>query len=363
MSEEEPNIEEKRNVIVGAHPEDCSCGEEYCYSSQRDLLSSSRNLNKVLKSAPRFLSCALSCPLFDSHCHLNLSRLFEISAEVVQQCLSENVQWMSVCGVLPGEDWLRVQQLSVDYPSVVIPNYGIHPWYIEKYEGDNHKGPENGWIEQLEWLLQENPLAGVGECGLHKDLKKKEITEEEETSSSRFITMDKQIQYLRHHIRLACKYHRPLSIHCVTGCWSALFATLKEQLDSLSQDNQCCKSIILHSCHSMSVDTFKQFQKYFNNNENNSDGNRLFYSFAATAFSQKSALKLLKEIPLDYILLESDSPDQLPREFYDQNIQFNTPLIVKYSCFELCKLLNLDNPNVIAETSVRNAKKAFGVCS
>ena len=96
-----------------------------------------------------------------------------------------------VCVSSRPSDWKQVASLSEQFPSVIIPAFGLHPWYISEAEGC--------WLTDLENLLRQYPQALVGECGLdgfHPD-------------------MSRQKEIFAHHISLARKYSRPLIVHAV----------------------------------------------------------------------------------------------------------------------------------------------------
>ena len=50
-------------------------------------------------------------PLFDAHCHLNLSPLFETAEDAVRNARERGLVGASVCSVAPGSDWKRVESL------------------------------------------------------------------------------------------------------------------------------------------------------------------------------------------------------------------------------------------------------------
>lgn len=334
------------------HPFDCSCGKEYCQPSSSSS-SPSRTLYEVLQQQPEFIN--ITNPLFDAHCHLQLPPIYDTVHDEIAVCLRENITQISVCGTCPAEDWIRINHLAADYPTSIYPNYGLHPWWIEKFEAA--EGEDSiSWIDQLRLELEQNPLAGVGECGLDKNLKKQ-------------VSLEKQISYLVPHIRLACQYQRPLILHCVSGGWGNLYQTLLKTLKEekeLHPSNQI-KSIILHSCQSLPVDMLPMFhdlsKRYINNN--------LFYSFSgnsllvpderkASTSSYQKTIKLLTSLPKESILIESDSPDQLPIFARDQEVLHNTPLIIKLACVELAKLFNTTTEESALLTSC-NARRAFGL--
>jgi Tat protein secretion system quality control protein TatD with DNase activity len=79
----------------------------------------------------------------------------------------------------------------------------------------------NSWYSQLEDYLCRIPHAGVGECGIDKNVLKKQQLSESYTGVP-VVTMEDQIDILKRHIDLAVKYQRVLTLHCVSGCWGQL---------------------------------------------------------------------------------------------------------------------------------------------
>jgi len=71
--------------------------------------------------------------LVDSHCHLQLDPLGAFSKSAIKLALEMGVGRIVVCGTEPGEDWRRLLALHQAHPEVVVPNFGLHPWWIKKY--------------------------------------------------------------------------------------------------------------------------------------------------------------------------------------------------------------------------------------
>lgn len=89
------------------------------------------------------------------------------------------------------EDWSCVAELATQFPQMIIPAFGLHPWYVET--------AEKGWQGRLKEYLQKFPQALIGECGLD-GLKP---------------NMDEQQQIFTEQIKIAKGYKRPLIIHAV----------------------------------------------------------------------------------------------------------------------------------------------------
>ena len=221
-------------------------------------------------------------PLYDSHCHLQLDPIFENREEVLKNASAVGVSVMAVCGVCPGEDWERVLTLVRQYPDRIIANYGLHPWWIRKHitSGDNVSSGD--WNYKLEELLLQNLKAGVGECGLDKNI----------TSTT---PLEEQESILLRHIQLARQYQRPLTIHCV-GYRAKLLEILKREYQLSTKKNRSERDrnppLILHSCNSMPVDMVAQYCKI---------NAPVYFSLSGGASADKT-IKLLQSIPRDVLL-------------------------------------------------------------
>jgi TatD DNase family protein len=218
----------------------------------------------------------------DSHCHLQLSPLFEVADDAISNCIKSDVTKITVCGTSPGNDWQRIMQLYERYPTLIIPNFGLHPWWIEKHLHDE-------WEKDLTVAIQNFPLSGVGECGLDKMIKKK-------------VSMDMQEIVLRKHFKIALSHKRTLTLHCVSS-WGRLYDVIVSELAMHGIENLNVH-LILHSCNKMPQDMIPMFLRV---------QAHIFFSFSGGNLSE-DVLRMAKIIPLDRLLIETDSPDQLPRE-------------------------------------------------
>ncbi len=179
----------------------------------------------------------------DAHCHLLKETEFQ-DARLV------GVEKILVNTTRP-EEWEKVEALSD-----VIPSIGVHPWYIKEAVGD--------WAEKMEKKLAENPLLQVGEIGLDK-LKS---------------DFNKQKQIFLTQLKLAQKYNRVASIHCVKA-WGEMMPLLRP----------------------FKKDTRMLFHGF--------TGDKIVVGFLADSDSYFSVHsdKKIPLIPTDKLLIESDAPD------------------------------------------------------
>ncbi|CAH8380991.1 unnamed protein product [Eruca vesicaria subsp. sativa] len=211
--------------------------------------------------------------LFDAHCHLQDPRIISKAPQLISSAVASGVSSFAVNGVSE-KDWNLVKEMGVKYPSVV-PCFGIHPWYVAE------RSPH--WFETLKSLFETTPSAAVGEIGLDKGSKGREID------------FSDQVGVFRQQLELAKELNKPASIHCVRA-----FGDLLEITKSVGPFPA---GVILHS-YLGSAEMVPEFAKL---------GAYFSFSGFLMSMSEKKAKKMLKAVPSDRILLETDSPDALPK--------------------------------------------------
>jgi TatD DNase family protein len=262
---------------------------------------------------------------------------------------------MGVCGTAPGADWEAVRALHEAHGHAVVPSFGLHPWWIAGYlQQASLKQYDEQWTVELETLLRRYPAAHVGECGLDKAVLKDGVS------------YALQEEVMRRHMQLAGRYGRALTVHCVAGCWDRLLALLKaEQLgvdryvkeaakkgsqDALEGTSSMPTAIILHSCNTLPKDMMCRFM----------DVRNVYFSISGGGRAGQSAktLALASAVPSDRLLLETDSPDQLPAALRGFGLQYNEPALLRHHCGILAAELG-EPPAQLAKRTSDNAARAY----
>lgn len=269
--------------------------------------------------------------LFDSHCHLQDPRIFEKAPNVIKIALDNGVVNFAVNGTSEN-DWHLVKKMGDSYPSI-IPNFGLHPWFV------NERNPN--WFETLKKCFENTPSAAVGEIGLDKGSKGREID------------FNVQVEVFRKQLELAKELRKPASVHCVRA-----FENLLEIMKSVGPFPD---GVILHSFLGSAevVPHLVRLGAYFS------------FSGFLMYLKESKAIKMLKSIPIDRILLETDSPDAFPRSGDSDllvvpmggdnssskksiNHPANIHVILKY----VASMLEIKEEE-LAEISFRNAMRLF----
>ncbi len=162
-------------------------------------------------------------------------------------------------------DWAEGEAVALRYPEVV-PFFGLHPWYSSEKSPDFEK--------TLTGYLEKYPKAGVGEIGLDK-LKPWEGQED----------------LFQEQLEIAASYRRVVSLHSVKASEEVLAALLVYK-DRLA-------GIILHAFTGPIhlLPKFAEIGAYFSISP---------FLFKKNPDMQK---QILKAIPDDRLLIETDAPD------------------------------------------------------
>nr|GEY49025.1 uncharacterized metal-dependent hydrolase YabD-like [Tanacetum cinerariifolium] len=209
--------------------------------------------------------------LFDAHCHLQDPRVIDIAPKLIKTALQKGVLHFVVNGIFEN-DWHLVKELSDNYPSV-IPSFGLHPWFITDRTSN--------WLSSLKEFLNANPSAAVGEIGLDK----------RPLASTDY---NEQIEFFRPQLQLAKDLKRPVSMHCVDA--------FDDLLDIMKSIGPFPEGLILHS-YIGSAEMVPEFAKL---------GAYFSFSGHLMPMEEAKAKEMLKAVPSDRILLETDSPDAFP---------------------------------------------------
>lgn len=286
--------------------------------------------------------------LTDTHAHLFWDSFKEDLNEVLDRAIKANISIIFNVGtdVDTSEETLnQLDTLTTHFKENEIVFYstvGIHPHDAFKY--DNPQKLEAA-IQKLEQIYQKNPkkVIGIGECGLdfffsnNPDFVPNNLT----------IEQLKQLQFnlFQAQINLAKKLDLPLIVHVRDDrsknpqnveCWS-------KALDMVSGYKG-----ILH-CYSGLEEVTKRLET--------SDFSDFLISFAAPITYPKNDYlrKVAKDLPLNKICLETDSPFLPPQSDRGKR---NEPQTVKEIATLIAELKEISLEKV-ATTTTQNIKTLF----
>lgn len=271
--------------------------------------------------------------LFDSHCHFDFSDFNTDRAAVWQRCKTRGITGLLMPGVSP-EQWPNLAEICTHFPDFVYAA-GIHPHWLEHqkwYPKNTQALLVNQTLRHIETILcvemtraQQKGVSkcvAVGECGLDKLIA---------------TPLSLQRQILEVHIDLANQLHKPLIIHSVK--------THNELLSCFKQNPPRYGGVI--HAFSGSLETARQFL---------ARGFLLGVGGTITYERAQKTRHALRNISLEYLLLETDAPDMpLSGQQGDRNSPEYLPRIAQ--CLADLQGIGIDQ---VAEATYQNARRLFG---
>ena len=211
----------------------------------------------------------------DAHNHLQDIRFDGMRAEIIETMRQVGITRCVVNGTCPS-DWGMVAELATEYPDLIIPSFGLHPWHLTEIKTT----PD--WLDQLQHLIDTTPNACIGECGLDRGIVNYDIEQQTEVFTSQ--------------LQLAATRNLPLSIHCVRA-WGLLIGLLEST--PLPE-----RGFLLHS-YGGSTELIPRLVKL---------GAYFSFSGAILHPHKQKARNTFAKVPANRLLIETDAPDMLPPE-------------------------------------------------
>lgn len=251
----------------------------------------------------------------DTHVHLNNKDLYSKIDKVIEEAFNEGVNKFFVVGYDYETSKMAIKIAEeYDFCYAII---GYHPTEIKDYSDVEYK-----WLEDN---LTHPKVIAIGECGydFHWDTTTKEEQEEA------FI---KQIE-------LAKKYSLPLSIHCRDA--------IQLTYDTLKKYHAEKVGGVMHS-YSGSKEMANEFIKL---------GFVLGISGPVTFKNGKTMKEVVDNIPLEYLVTETDSPYLTPHPYRGHE---NGPKYIPLIINEISNIKGISINEVEIQIE-KNVKRLFGV--
>lgn len=249
----------------------------------------------------------------DTHTHLNSNNLYKKLEQVLLEANNEQVKLF----IVPGYDFETSKialQLAHKYPFIYAA-IGYHPTEIKGYEEQEYK-----WLEDN---VNDEKVVAIGEVGY--DFHWNTTTKEEQTEA------------FYRQIEIAKKANKPLIIHSRDA--------IQLTLDALKDTKASTVGGVMHA-YSGSLEMAPLFIK---------ENFYLGIGGPVTFKNAKEIKNVVKEISMEYLLSETDSPYLTPHPYRGtENSPKYIPLIVN----EIAKIKGMEIKEV-EEILLCNAKRLF----
>ena len=249
--------------------------------------------------------------MIDTHCHV-LKEEMANYIDIIEECNSKDIS-MIINGY-NNESNKEIIELSNKYNNV-YPAIGLNYDQIDKFTDKD--------LEDLEELLKNNKVVAIGEIGLDYYWTKD--------------NSEKQIYFFKKQLELAKKYDLPIIVHSRKAS--------QEVFDIIKESG--VRKGSMH-CFAGSVEMAKEFIKL---------GFYIGLDGPITYENNVKGVELVKEIPLEKLLIETDSPYLTPEPNRGKQ---NSPLNLIYIVNKIADIKGISTEEVIDKTTV-NAKELFNL--
>ena len=210
----------------------------------------------------------------DSHCHLDFPEFQSRLPEVLANMKSANVSH-ALCVSVDIPDFPKVLKLAQDHPNLYA-SVGVHPDYEDT--------PEPSIEFLVETAKNHSKIIAIGETGL----------DYYRMGDRSYESLEWQRERFRIHIRAALQAKKPLIIHTRSASKDTIRILKEEGADRIGG--------VMH-CFTESLDVARQAMDM---------GFYISFSGIVTFKSAKDLQETCRQVPLDRLLIETDSPYLAP---------------------------------------------------
>ena len=251
--------------------------------------------------------------LVDSHCHLDAAA-FDIDRDaVIARAQAAGVR-LQVVPAVTAASWPKLRAVCQQAPGL-YPAYGLHPMFLREHRREH-------LLQLRDWIERERPCA-IGECGLDFFVEG--------------LDADAQQAFFMGQLQLAREYQLPLIVHARRAV-DAVIAAIR-RVGGLRG--------VVHS-FSGSPEQAAQLHK---------QGFLLGLGGPLTYERAQRLQRLVREMPLQQLLLETDAPDQPDAGVRGQR---NEPARLATIARHVAALRGME-VDALAQATTENARRLFAL--
>ncbi|MBI2635256.1 MAG: TatD family hydrolase [Parcubacteria group bacterium] len=283
--------------------------------------------------------------LFDSHCHLHLPQYDDDREEMIGRLKEAGIKAISVGTDL--EESKKAIELTKKYPDLLWASIGLHP---------NDNLEENFDIGKYRELAKDQSVVAIGECGLDYAFFARERNErfQKRASAEAFgkgglsqtRTKSQQKDIFIKQIELAKELNKPIILHCRPSAGSQ--DAYEDAIDILNSYFTIPDSSGNGVAHFF-VGSKETAEKFIDLG--------FYISFAGPITFADEYKEAVEYVPLDKILIETDSPFAAPAPHRGKR---NEPAYVEFVARKIAEWKGLSFDKVATQTH-NNAKALFKI--
>ncbi|WP_299523418.1 TatD family hydrolase [uncultured Methanobrevibacter sp.] len=253
--------------------------------------------------------------MIDTHCHIDFEDYDKDRLEVIKR--AQNVLDAVIDSGTSLEGNQKVLELSKENKGFIYPTFGFHPVTSQECSKEELHSAQKHLIDNIK------DIVAIGEVGMDFFFVK------DKTLRAR------QKEIFTSFIEIANEYKVPLLMH-VRDCEKKALNIVNEYED--------LPYVVFH-CFSGSLKTAKRIMQHDN----------YYMSFSTMVCYSQRHQDLIKNIPLDNVLTETDSPYlAMTKE------ERNEPSNIVNACKKIAEIKEIDL-NTVDKITTNNAKKVFNI--
>ena len=248
--------------------------------------------------------------MIDCHTHLEQKNYDSDRDEVIKHCVNTGLKAIITCCTHPND--IDVTKRMLDkYPNFIFATASIHPEYIAETSDE--------WLRNILDFLKDSRVVGIGETGLDfKAAETEDLRKMQEELFEKFIDVAEESK-------------RPLVVHAR--------GAFKEAIDVL--ESKGAKKVVMHFFSSR-----EQLKRVIDND--------WYITVNTTVYRSKTMKKIVRDVPIERILLETDAP------WLDLEGRRNEPIAIKGFAEKIAEVKKCSFSDVW-DTCGKNAAEFFGL--
>lgn len=271
--------------------------------------------------------------MIDTHAHIQFKIFDQNRDQVIEEAKKIGIEKIIAVGTNL-ETSKKALDVAGKYPEV-FASVGIHPHHV--FEHFHSQIDIRNHLKEIEKLLKEEKVVAVGEIGMDKhdypNTKYKNYQIHKD-----FLTLQKEL--FQEQIKLAINNNKSLIIHNRKAAEETIEVLAKNWDQALEARS------VFHMCEPDQRLLVFAKEHY------------IYISFGGDVTYDSDKQEFLKKVPLELLVLETDSPFFTPEPPKSQGVSPNTPANLKIILEKVAEILKIDQVK-IEEITFENSKRLF----